>query len=82
MLQALVDYFMHQGQATRVERAVLHLDVVSLDLDQVARGCRRYGLYTALAYLYTRAFEEFASPLGMMLAASVADSEDSAGLGS
>ena len=72
VVQALVDHFMQRGQATRVERAVLHMQVTSLDLDQVARGCRRYGLYTALAYLYTRAFEDFVSPLGMMLAAAAA----------
>lgn len=33
VVRAMVDYFMHRGLASRVERAVLHMDVASLDLD-------------------------------------------------
>lgn len=35
MVQALVEHFSGHGQPEAVERAVLHMDIASLDLNQV-----------------------------------------------
>ena len=35
-LQALVEHFSQKGQPDAVERAVLHMDIASLDLNQVS----------------------------------------------
>lgn len=36
VLQALVEHFSANGQPEAVERAVLHMDIASLDLNQVS----------------------------------------------
>ena len=36
LLQALVEHFIAAGQPQAVERAVLHMDIASLDLNQVS----------------------------------------------
>ena len=35
VLQALVEHFSQKGQPDTVEKAVLHMDIASLDLNQV-----------------------------------------------
>lgn len=39
LLQALVEHYSGAGQPDVVERAVLHMDVASLDLNQVPHTC-------------------------------------------
>ena len=37
MVQALVEHFSQKGQPEAVEKAVLHMDIASLDLNQVSQ---------------------------------------------
>jgi len=58
------------GDGDAVERCVLHLDIGSLDFDQVSRLCSTHGLHAALAHLYTRGLDDFTAPADAMLAAA------------
>jgi hypothetical protein len=51
----------------RVEQCLLHLDLGSIDFQQVALLCRRYQLFAALIYLNTRALKDYITPLDEML---------------
>lgn len=43
VVQALVEHCSACGKPDRIERCVLHLDVLGLDLDQVREGSRGQG---------------------------------------
>ena len=51
----------------RVEQCLLHLSLEEIDFQQVALLCRRYQLFAALIYLYTRALKDYITPLDEML---------------
>lgn len=51
----------------RVEQCLLHLELGSIDFQQVALLCRRYQLFAALIYLNTRALKDYITPLDEML---------------
>ncbi len=47
VVQALVEHFSGAGQPEAVERAVLHMDIASLDLNQVTASSHVYQSYCA-----------------------------------
>jgi hypothetical protein len=51
----------------RVEQCVLHMDISSLDFNQVVRLCREHRLYGALVYLFNRGLDDFRAPLEELL---------------
>ncbi|KAK3247175.1 hypothetical protein CYMTET_43317 [Cymbomonas tetramitiformis] len=63
VMQALVEHFALQEQAARVEQCVLHMDIASLDFNQVARLCKRHRLYSALIHIFNRGLNDFVTPL-------------------
>ena len=63
------------GDGDAVERCVLHLDVGTLDFDQVARLCAQHGLHAALAHLYIRGLDDFVAPADAMLATARAEAQ-------
>ncbi|KAL0030409.1 hypothetical protein WJX79_001821 [Trebouxia sp. C0005] len=69
VMQALVEHFSGHGQPEAVERAVLHMDIASLDLNQVLRLCWRYGLLTALTYILNRGLNDYMGPAAHLLMA-------------
>ncbi|KAL0048183.1 hypothetical protein WJX82_009442 [Trebouxia sp. C0006] len=69
VMQALVEHFSGAGQPEAVERAVLHMDIASLDLNQVLRLCWRYGLLTALTYILNRGLNDYMGPAAHLLMA-------------
>eukprot|EP00899_Mesostigma_viride_P010047 jgi/Mesvir1/19043/Mv12805-RA.1 len=54
----------------RVERCVLHMDIASLDFNQVLPLCLRHGLYSALAYLFNVGMGDYVTPLAEMYQAA------------
>ncbi|GAX83579.1 hypothetical protein CEUSTIGMA_g11004.t1 [Chlamydomonas eustigma] len=68
VVQALVEHCAELGCPERVERCVLHMDVLSLDLDQVIRLCEAHKLYSALTYVYNQ-IQEYRRPLVVLLGA-------------
>ena len=73
VVQALVGQASAAGDAASVERCVLHLDLASLDFDQVARACAQHRLHSALAHLYADGLDDFVAPAEAMLKASTQD---------
>ena len=63
----LVEYFSERGEPGRVERCVLHMDIASLDFNQVVRLCRHHRLYSALIYVFNRGFNDYVAPAQELL---------------
>ncbi|KAK4848694.1 hypothetical protein QYF36_016176 [Acer negundo] len=66
IMQALVEHYSSKGWLQRVEQCVLHMDISSLDFNQVVR-LREYGLYGALVYLFNEGLDDFRAPLEELL---------------
>ena len=60
-----------EGGATRAERCVLCMDpaAVADHLHSLTGVCKRWGMYSALAYHYTRGIGDYFSPLNAMMGA-------------
>ncbi|XP_043698874.1 vacuolar protein sorting-associated protein 8 homolog isoform X2 [Telopea speciosissima] len=67
IMQALVEHYSSKGWLQRVEQCVLHMDISSLDFNQVVKLCREHGLYGALIYLFNRGLDDFRAPLEELL---------------
>ncbi|KAF5732004.1 vacuolar protein sorting-associated protein 8 isoform X1 [Tripterygium wilfordii] len=63
IMHALVEHYSSKGWLQRVEQCVLHMDISSLDFNQVVRLCREHGLYSALVYLFNKGLDDFRTPL-------------------
>ncbi|XP_077245678.1 transducin family protein / WD-40 repeat family protein [Tasmannia lanceolata] len=67
IMQALVEHYSSKGWLQRVEQCVLHMDISSLDFNQVVILCREHGLYGALIYLFNKGLDDFKAPLEELL---------------
>lgn len=67
VMQALVEHYSSKGWLQRVERCVLHMDISSLDFNQVVRLCREHRLHGALIYLFNKGLDDFTTPLEELL---------------
>uniref|UniRef100_J3L970 RING-type domain-containing protein n=2 Tax=Oryza brachyantha TaxID=4533 RepID=J3L970_ORYBR len=67
IMQALVEHYSSKGWLQRVEQCILHMDISSLDFNQVVRLCREHGLYGALIYLFNQGLKDFRTPLEELL---------------
>ncbi|KAK6789795.1 hypothetical protein RDI58_013595 [Solanum bulbocastanum] len=63
IMQALVEHYSTKGWLQRVEQCVLHMDMLSLDFNQVVRLCREHRLHSALIYLFNKGLDDFRTPL-------------------
>lgn len=62
IVQAFVEHYATAGAPDVVQRAVLHMDIPSLDFNQVARLCRAHRLYAALIHIFNRGLGDFLTP--------------------
>ncbi|OMO64188.1 hypothetical protein CCACVL1_21961 [Corchorus capsularis] len=67
IMQALVEHYSSKGWLQRVEQCVLHMNISSLDFNQVVILCREHGLYGALVYLFNKGLDDFRAPLEELL---------------
>ncbi|KAG9149694.1 hypothetical protein Leryth_012420 [Lithospermum erythrorhizon] len=67
IMQALVEHYSRRGWLQRVEQCVLHMDILSLDFNQVVRLCREHRLHGALIYLFNKGLDDFKTPLEELL---------------
>ncbi|XP_022757621.1 vacuolar protein sorting-associated protein 8 homolog isoform X2 [Durio zibethinus] len=67
IMQALVEHYSSKGWLQRVEQCVLHMDISSLDFNQVVILCREHGLYGALVYLFNKGLDDYRAPLEELL---------------
>ncbi|XP_078459941.1 vacuolar protein sorting-associated protein 8 homolog [Lampetra planeri] len=68
--QAMRDLILHyQGQArmATVEACILHMDITSLDLQQVINLCWSHGLYDAVIYIYNTGMNDYVTPIKEIL---------------
>ncbi|KAI3830233.1 hypothetical protein L1987_04369 [Smallanthus sonchifolius] len=82
IMQALVEHYSAKGWLQRVEQCVLHMDISSLDFNQVVRLCQEHNLYRALIYLFNKGLDDFRTPLEeLLLLFTNSDSENAPSLG-
>ncbi|KAL9245443.1 hypothetical protein vseg_019100 [Gypsophila vaccaria] len=81
IMQALVEHYNCKGWLQRVEQCVLHMDISSLDFNQVVRLCRENGLYGALIYLFNKGLDDFKTPLEELLSVLKNHEKDAATVG-
>ncbi|XP_057778554.1 uncharacterized protein LOC130997300 [Salvia miltiorrhiza] len=67
IMQALVEHYSKRGWLQRIEQCVLHMDILSLDFNQVVRLCREHRLDCALIYLFNKGLDDFRTPLEELL---------------
>ncbi|KAJ4795229.1 Vacuolar protein sorting-associated protein 8-like protein [Rhynchospora pubera] len=67
IMQALVEHYNKKGWLQRVEQCILHMDISSLDFNQVVKLCREHGLYGALIYLFNQGLNDYKAPLEELL---------------
>ncbi|KAL4418863.1 hypothetical protein ABPG77_002930, partial [Micractinium sp. CCAP 211/92] len=75
VMQALVEHFAAAGRPEAVERCVLKMDLLSLDLNQLIPLCIRHRLYAALVHIFTRALLDYQTPAALLLVAAAAAAE-------
>ncbi|KAM3327091.1 hypothetical protein P3S67_002217 [Capsicum chacoense] len=63
IMQVLVDHYSTKGWLQHVEQCVRHMDILSLDFNQVVRLCREHRLHGALIYLLNKGLDNFWTPL-------------------
>ncbi|GAB4818305.1 hypothetical protein N2152v2_005351 [Parachlorella kessleri] len=78
VMQALVEHFVSVGQPERVERCVLKMDILSLDLNQLIPLCLRHRLYGALLHIFTGAMQDYQTPASLLLVAAAAQLDQDA----
>ena len=61
--QQFVSHYERQGMLEALEACIVHLDVASLDIDQVMRLCRSNGLYDAMIHIHNRGLKDYITPL-------------------
>ncbi|XP_033606542.1 vacuolar protein sorting-associated protein 8 homolog isoform X2 [Cryptotermes secundus] len=61
--QQFVHHYKKQGMLEALEACIVHLDVSSLDIDQVMRLCRTSGLYDAMIHILNRGLRDYVTPL-------------------
>ncbi|KAL0454931.1 UNVERIFIED_CONTAM: Vacuolar protein sorting-associated protein 8, partial [Sesamum latifolium] len=67
IMQALVEHYSKRGWLQRIEQCVLHMDILSLDFNQVVLLCREHRLHCALIYLFNKGLDDFRTPLEELL---------------
>ena len=63
VVRSIVEYFISENQAIRLEELLCRLDPTSFDLDQITTLCRQHSLYNALIYVWTQGIGDFVTPL-------------------
>ncbi|KAK4425213.1 Vacuolar protein sorting-associated protein 8 [Sesamum alatum] len=67
IMQALVEHYSKRGWLQRIEQCVLHMDILSLDFNQIVRLCREHRLHCALIYLFNKGLDDFRTPIEELL---------------
>ena len=65
VLNSLVDCYSH----AEVERCIIHLSIMELDIDKVVKMCTKHCLFDALIYVYNRGLNDYTTPIEIMLGA-------------
>ena len=66
-LKVLIEHFAVIHTPTKLEELICLLDTSSMDIDQVTNLCKKYNLFDAYVYVWTKALGDFVTPLEEML---------------
>ncbi|KAJ8866328.1 hypothetical protein PR048_032171 [Dryococelus australis] len=61
--QEFVTHYENKGFLQALEACLVHLEVTSIDIDQVMRLCWTHGLYDAIIHIHNRAMKDYVTPL-------------------
>ncbi|KAI9203432.1 Golgi CORVET complex core vacuolar protein 8-domain-containing protein [Polychytrium aggregatum] len=72
----LVEIFARQGWLDRLETLIVHLDPLTLDMDQIIMTAKDHRRYLLLGYVYTAGMNDYESPLRIMIEALSSENHD------
>ena len=67
LLQAFVQHYQRRGWLSRVEQCIIHMDILVIDFQQVAKLCRENELYSGLIYIYNAGCDDYTGPAEELL---------------
>lgn len=67
IVQHLVEELSRKDQPWRIEECVMHLEITTLDLNQLFGLCKKHKLYNTMIYLYQEALHDNLTPLVTLL---------------
>lgn len=76
IVQHLVEELSMKDQPWRIEECVMHLEITTLDLNQLFGLCKKHKLYNTMIYLYQEALNDNLTPLVTLLHESSRSSGD------
>uniref|UniRef100_A0A3P9MCK4 VPS8 subunit of CORVET complex n=1 Tax=Oryzias latipes TaxID=8090 RepID=A0A3P9MCK4_ORYLA len=69
VIKDLLSHYHNNGMMDSLERCIVHLDVTSLDIQQVVQVCWTNRLYDAVIYIYNRGMNDFITPMEKLFTA-------------
>ncbi|KAM4024492.1 vacuolar protein sorting-associated protein 8 homolog isoform 3-T3 [Anomaloglossus baeobatrachus] len=63
VMKDLLLHFQDRGLMENVEACIIHMDVTSLDIQQIVQMCWEHRLYDAMIYVYNSGTNDFISPM-------------------
>uniref|UniRef100_A0A3Q0RJ38 VPS8 subunit of CORVET complex n=1 Tax=Amphilophus citrinellus TaxID=61819 RepID=A0A3Q0RJ38_AMPCI len=63
IMRDLLDHYHGNGMMDSLERCIVHLDVTSLDIQQVVRVCWENQLYDAMIYVFNSGMNDYVTPM-------------------
>ena len=65
--QQIIAMHAEDGHPDLAEQVIWHIDPLCLDINQAISVCQTYHLYDALIYVYTRALQDYKSPIVILI---------------
>uniref|UniRef100_A0AAX7SRD5 RING-type domain-containing protein n=1 Tax=Astatotilapia calliptera TaxID=8154 RepID=A0AAX7SRD5_ASTCA len=63
IMRDLLDHYHSNGMMDSLERCIVHLDVTSLDIQQVVQVCWENQLYDAMIYVFNSGMNDYITPM-------------------
>ncbi|XP_006809857.1 vacuolar protein sorting-associated protein 8 homolog [Neolamprologus brichardi] len=68
IMRDLLDHYHSNGMMDSLERCIVHLDVTSLDIQQVVQVCWENQLYDAMIYVFNSGMNDYITPMEKLFA--------------
>ncbi|XP_041866260.1 vacuolar protein sorting-associated protein 8 homolog isoform X2 [Melanotaenia boesemani] len=68
VMRDLLAHYHDNGMMDSLERCIVHLDVTSLDIQQVVQVCWQNQLYDAVIYVFNRGMNDYITPMEKLFA--------------
>ncbi|XP_041374342.1 vacuolar protein sorting-associated protein 8 homolog isoform X2 [Gigantopelta aegis] len=67
VMKDFVDHYETREMLDNVEACIVHLNITSLDINQVVHLCWNHALYDAIIYVYNKGLHDYTTPLEELL---------------